>query len=393
MSVTRFISSKLDFSAGNGRMGRKSNAIARFSVSISFIVMILSLAVVDGFKVEIRSKLTGFMGSALLTQPGISPIDEQYFFSENLSYINAIDSLCGASSIRGAAYRSGLVKTDDQIEGLHFKGVEGWEGDINDVKISASISKKTGLKVGDKMTVYFIGDEVKVRRFTVSGIFDSQLDEIDNNFAFVDIRQIRRVNEWPEDAVSSLEIYFPQEADMDEMTHVLTELVALRSSDSDAPLVVNSVKHFYPHLFDWLSLLDLNVMMILILMVAVAGFNMISAVLIILFEKTSMIGLLKSIGMTTFQVGKVFLMYSASLVGKGLVIGNVIGIALCLLQKHTHLIRLESKNYFVDFVPISLDFWQIAALDIAAFVLIVLIVSLSTGFISKVSPEKTLKAE
>ena len=133
--------------------------------------------------------------------------------------------------------------------------------------------------------------------------------------------------------------------------------------------------------------------MILILMIAVAGFNMISAVLIILFEKTSMIGLLKSLGMTTSRVGRVFLMYSSSLVGKGLVMGNVIGIALCLIQKHTHLIKLDPKNYFVDFVPISVDFWQIAALDIIAFALIVLIVSLSTGFISKVSPEKTLKAE
>ena len=392
MSVTRFISSKLIKSPSSGKMSRTSNIIAVVSVCVSFAVMIAAVAIVAGFKSEIRSKITGFMGSVTLTQPGMSAVNETHPFCDSLSYQGLIDSLPGVESVSGAAYRSGLVKTADNIEGLCFKGVER-DGDINDVTISSSIARKLRLSVGDPLQVYFIGDEVKVRKFKVAGFQDAGLEEIDDKFAYVDIRQIRRINGWGPDDVSSIEIRLDAGADVDRIVEKITEIEAYRSQPFDAPLFVTPVRRYYSHLYDWLALLDLNVLMILVLMIVVAGFNMISAALIILFEKISMIGLLKSLGMTSRQVGRVFLMQSASIVGKGLLLGNVLGIGLCLIQRYTHLIRLDASNYFVDHVPVSLDFWQILLMDAAAFAAIMLIVSLSSRFVARISPDRTLKVE
>lgn len=375
-------------------MSRTSNTIAWVSVCISFAVIISAIAIVDGFKSEIRSKISDFMGSAVLVQPGQHPVNEEYPFSENLSYRSLIDSLPGVESVRAAAYRSGLVKTADNIEGLCFKGVDcGPDADMNEIRISSAVARRLKLGEGDKLTVYFIGEDVKVRRFTIGSLFDSQLDEIDSKFAYVDIRQIRRLNAWKDDDASSLEIRFKDGANEDALLRHIADIEAYMSKPSDAPLFVTSVRKYYAHLFDWLALLDLNVLMVIALMIAVAGFNMISAVLILLFEKISMIGLLKSLGMTSHEVGKVFRRRSAALVGKGLVVGNLIGTGLCLIQKYTHAIKLDAANYFVDHVPVSLDFWKILLIDAAAFILIMLIVSLSSLFISKVSPEKTLKVE
>lgn len=374
-------------------MSRKNNVVALVSVCVSFAVMVVAIAVVDGFKYEIRSKVTGFMGGVMLVNPGMPPVNEEYPFPGNLSYRDTLLQIRGVESVNEVAYRSGLVKTDDKIEGLCFKGVEREGGDINDVEISESMARRLSLKVGDKMVVYFIGDDVKVRKFTISSLYNAQLDEIDGKFAIVDIRQVRRLNGWGNDDVSCLEIMVSSKADIDAVERQVRDMEYLCSTDDDTPLFVTSAKKLYAHLFDWLALLDLNVLMILALMIIVAGFNMISAILIIIFEKISMVGLLKSLGMTSKEVGKVFLHRSASLIGKGLLIGNAAGIIISIVQKYTRVLKLDSANYFVDAVPIDLNIWKIIAVDAAAFALIILIVSISTKVISRISPDRTMKME
>ena len=403
MSAERFIAQ---------RLGDKGNRIAWISVALSIAIMVVAVAVVGGFKAEIRSKATGFMGSVTLVAPGQSPLNEEYPFTSDLSYTEALDSLRAVTSVSAVAYRSGLVKTDDAIAGIYFKGVDSLydfsffksslsDGALpqlhgrmsNDVLISSRLADQLSLKVGDRMTVYFIGEDVKVRRFDVCGLFEAQLDDIDKTFALVDIRQVRRLNGWEKDQASSLEVRIAPRADIDAAEHSVEEVQFLRSEDSDPSLFTLSVKRIYAHLFDWLALLDLNVLMILALMMAVAGFNMISCVLIILFRNISTIGLLKSLGMTTKEVSGVFLRKAASIVGKGMLVGNAFALLLCTVQKYTHLIKLDPANYFVSYVPIDFNWPQIVALNVVSFVVIMLILSLTSIFVSRVSPSVTMKVD
>jgi len=407
----RFIASRLKGSS-DGKLSATTGRIAAISVGISVAVMIAAISILAGFKDEIRKKATGFMGSVNLVMPGQSPVNEQYPFSDSLSYIPEILEIPSVESVNPVAYRSGLVKTQDNIEGLYFKGVDSlynlsffkdclYEGAVpdysgrvsNDIMISRRTAAKLGIKVGDALVAYFIGEPVKVRKFTVCGLFDAQLEEVDTKFAVADIRQVRRLNDWEKDAASSIEIRLSPSADIDRVEDKVREIEAIHSTDADQPLFVTSVKHIYGHLFDWLALLDLNVVMVLVLMIIVSGFNMISSALILLFEKISMIGLLKALGMTSKQVGGVFLYRSAAVLGKGFVWGNFVGIGLCLLQKWFHIIKLDPVNYFVSYVPIVMKPWQIVLLDVGAFAAILLIVSASSLFISKVSPDRTMRVD
>ena len=410
MSAGRFIASRM--SSDDGSLSRTSNTIAWVSVCLSIAVMIIAVAVVDGFKSRIREKVTGFMGSVMLVMPGQSPMNEHYPFSDSLSYRSMLDELDGVESVSGVAYRSGLIKTDEQIDGLCFKGVDSLydfsffssslvEGSLpdytgrisNDILISSTTAQKLGFSVGDQAVVYFIGDDVKVRKLTVCGLYDAQLEEIDSRMAVADIRQVRRLNGWSGNEVSTVEIRIAPDTDIDRMADAVQEIEFLYADAEDEPLFVTSAKKLYGHLFDWLALLDLNVLMILALMVVVAGFNMISAILIILFEKISAIGLLKSLGMTSKEVSHVFLLRAWKIVWKGLLWGNAVGLGLCLIQKYTGIIRLDPASYFVNCVPIALLPLKIIILNVAAAGLIMAIVSISSRFISKVSPDRTMRVE
>lgn len=410
MSAGRFIASKL--AEGDGSLSRTSNTIAWISVCLSLVIMIVAIAVVAGFKAEIRDRATGFMGSVMLVQPGQSPINELYPFSERLSYREKLSATPGVRSISGVAWRSGLIKTAENIEGLYFKGVDSlydfsffsnclvdgqlpdYHGRIsNDILLSRTTASKLGFRVDDDVVVYYIGDEVKVRKFRLCGIYDAQLEEIDTKMAVADRRQVQRLNGWQSDEVSSIEIRIDPAAGIETMNDRVEDVVFRSMQEDDRALFVTNVKKLYGHLFDWLSLLDLNVLMILLLMVVVAGFNMLSALLIILFEQISTIGLLKALGMTSREVGKVFLLRAGTLVGKGMLWGNVIGIGLCLIQKFTHLVKLDPANYFVSFVPIRLHAGQLILLNVAAAVILMLLISLSTRFIARVSPDRTMRVE
>lgn len=410
MSASRFIASRL--AGGDDRLSRTSNTIAWVSVCLSIAVMIIAVAVVAGFKSEIRGRVAGFMGSLMLVQPGQSPINEHYPFSENLSYADPIRNVPGVTSVSGVAWRSGLIKTEDNIDGLYFKGVDSlydfsfFEGCLvagsipsytgrisNDVMLSRTTAEKLGFSVGDDVTVYFVGDEMKVRRFKLCGIYDAGFEEIDTRMAVADRRQVQRLNGWDSDQVSSLEIRTKRDADLDRIGREVDELVIEQALEDDTVLFTLDIRKLYGHLFDWLNLLDLNVLMILVLMVLVAGFNMISAILIILFEQISTIGLLKSLGMKSREVSHVFMLRAGGIVGKGLLWGNVLGIGICLLQQFTHLMKLDPANYFVSFVPIRLNIVSLVLLNVIAAILILAIVSLSSRFISRVSPDRTMRVE
>lgn len=409
--VSRFIARKMgEGDPQRGKASTLSNLIAWISVALSITVMVVAIAVVAGFKSEIRAKATGFMGSAILVAPGQTPLNELYPLKDSLSYGEEILSLSNVHSMAGVAYRSGMVKTADNIHGLYFKGVDSLydfsffdtaliEGRVpefgskisNDILISKRVANLLKYKCGDDLVAYFIGEDVKVRKFNICGIYDAQLEEIDRTMVIVDKRHVQRLNGWEKDEVSSIEVRFAPKADIPKLSREIEEVVFECSTNEDPSLFVTPLTRIYGHLFDWLALLDLNVLMVLALMMAVAGFNMISAILIILFEKISMIGLLKSLGMTNSGIRDIFLYRSAAIVGKGLLWGNVFALVICLVQKYLKVISLNPDNYFVKFVPIDYQVGQVVLINLVCVVVIMAILSLSTLFISRVSPDKTMR--
>ena len=415
MNTYRYIAGKLRQGSGSDaqgdRMGSVSTTIGLVSVAVSIFVIIVAVCVLLGFRKEICSKTSAFMGTMALVAPGQTPMNEKYPVSENISFLGKIDSLDGVKHHQRVAYSSGLIKTEDNIYGAHFKGVDSlynfdffrenlsagevpsYTGRISsDVVMAARLARQMGYGVGDEITAYFIGEDVKVRKFNIVGLFDAQLENLDNTMVLCDIRQAQRLNGWEKDEVSSIEIMLSDKADIDRKSYEISDIIYEQSTDSDPALFATSVKQIFPNLFDWLNLLDLNVVAILILMIVVAGFNMISSLLIILFRNISSIGLLKAMGMTSQGVGKVFRNVALNIVGKGLLIGTALAVVLCAIQKHFKILTLDPENYFVKYVPIEFNFGYILLAVLISLVAIMLILSLTSRFIARVSPDKTMRA-
>lgn len=402
MNLNLYIAKKIKTSS--------SNIIACASVAISILVMFMAMVISDGFKREIKETSVGFSGEVFLLSPGQDITNQLYPISGRPSYINKIHSLKGIESVNDVAYTSGMLKSDESVQGIMFKGVDSTysldffekylvEGTLpdfsgksasNQILISERLASLMNYKCGDKITAYFVGESVRVRRFTISGLYNVRLDEMDKTLAIVDIRQTRRLNGWESDQVSNIEIKLAAGANADKICREIEEIILDRPWDDDS-VIASQIRYIYPHIFDWLDLLNMNVLIILILMIVVAGFNMISGLLIILFEKTSMIGLLKALGMKTRDICRVFIYRGSFIVIKGMVIGNVIAIILSILQGVFHIIPLDPANYFVDHVPVYVNVPKIVILNVASFALMILIMIIPSFFIARVQPERTIK--
>ena len=402
MNLNLYIAKKIKTSS--------NNTIACASVAISILVMFMAMVISDGFKREIKETSVGFSGEVFLLSPGQDITNQLYPISGRPSYIDKIHSLKGIESVNDVAYTSGMLKSDESVQGIMFKGVDSTysldffekylvEGTLpdfsgksasNQILISERLASLMNYKCGDKITAYFVGESVRVRRFTISGLYNVRLDEMDKTLAIVDIRQTRRLNGWESDQVSNIEIKLAAGANADKICREIEEIILDRPWDDDS-VIASQIKYIYPHIFDWLDLLNMNVLIILILMIVVAGFNMISGLLIILFEKTSMIGLLKALGMKTRDICRVFIYRGSFIVIKGMVIGNVIAIILSILQGVFHIIPLDPANYFVDHVPVYVNVPKIVILNVASFALMILIMIIPSFFIARVQPERTIK--
>ncbi len=395
MDASFFIAGRLRF---KGR-------IVMVSIAVSFLVMILAVSVSSGFRREIRSGLSVVSGDIQIMPPAMNFLDESSPVENDAAYMPYIAGVDGISHIVPVAYRAGIVKNGENIHGVLLKGLpqeahELYGISFSDtlslpVSIPSRLSEIAGLKVGDRMLVYFVGENVKARQFNVAAVHDSMLETDDNLIVYSYLSDIQRVSGWGANQVSSIEIMLKDNSEekVRELTDEVGTLVNAYSSDDDEPVIAVSSVSRYPQLFDWLNLIDFNVVFILILMTVVAGFNMISGLLIMLFENISTIGLLKSLGMTDRAISKVFLSSSAVLVGKGMLWGNALAILFCIIQNTTKVLRLNPENYFVSYVPVELDFGLIIAADAVAFVVIMLLLLIPCLFISKVDPAETVRVK
>lgn len=387
-----------------GRL-RFKGRIAMLSIAVSFIVIIIAVAVSSGFRQEIRSGLSMMSGDIQLTPPSMSVLDGSSPIDSDASYMKYVREVESVESIVPVVYRAGIVRNDENIHGILIKGIPEDAGFISDVhsydsvalpvSIPSRLAEISGLAPGDRMLTYFVGEDVKARQFNVVSVHDAMIETDDRLVVFADLSDIQRLNGWTSGQVSAVEILLDDkdESAVSAAASEIGTLVNVYMSDDDEPVIALSSVSRYPQLFDWLDLIDFNVVFILILMTIVAGFNMISGLLIMLFENISTIGLLKSLGMTDRSISKIFLSCSAVLVLKGMAAGNVIALLFCILQKTTHVLRLDPENYFVSYVPVNPDIGMILTADIVTFVAIMLLLMIPCIFISKVDPAETVRVK
>ena len=388
MSVTGFISGKLRF---RGR-------IVIVSIALSFLVMIVAVSVSSGFRKEIRDALSSVSGDVRLLPSDLDWLSEDSPVGRYPAYLSRLDSVPGVKSVSPVAYRAGIVRKDEVVHGVLFKGVEDFPASDSAalaVSIPSRLADILSVGAGDSFKAYFVGERVKVRKFSVAGIYDDLAEADDRLVIYCRLSDIQRVNGWSPDQVSAFEISledaFRTEEGMKDMAQEIGSIAMLYSSDEDSSVVSVSTAEANPQLFDWLSLIDFNVAVILGLMTVVAGFNMVSGLLILLFENISTIGILKSLGMTDKAIARVFLRASSVIVFKGMLAGNVLAILFCVIQGTTHLIPLDPSNYFIPYVPVHLEIWKILAADAAAYLLIMLLLLLPSMFISRVDPARTVR--
>ena len=369
------------------------------SIAVSFLVMIIAVSVSSGFRKEIRNGVSSISGDIQLTSSDMNYVNDEDPIGGRPSYYDELAAVRGVKSINPVIYRAGIIKNGENIHGVLFKGVEKAQDDSSSlgVTIPSRLADVLGIGVGDRMLTYFVGERVKVRKFNVTGIYRSLLDSDDALLVYASVDDMRRLNEWEDDEVSALEITledaYKSPAAIAQKNDEVGSLSLLLSKDDDDALVATSVIQKYPQLFSWLNLIDFNVLFILVLMTIVAGFNMISGLLILLFRNISTIGILKSMGMTDRNIAAVFLRVSSQLVLKGMAAGNVLALLFCLIQGTTHVLKLDPSNYFVSFVPVAVNLPVIILADVLSYLVIMVLLLIPSLFISKVDPAKTVRTQ
>jgi lipoprotein-releasing system permease protein len=383
--------------------------ISIISIALGIAVMIISVAVTTGFKSAISNKVIGFGSDIQITSYDLNKSAETAPISRNQQFYPVLEKMEGIRHIQVFATKSGLIKTPDQIQGVIFKGIGNdydWSF-FNDKIIQGSpiiidtasrndhilISKKLGsllkIKLGDEVKMYFVNEgelQPRGRKFTIAGIYETGLEEFDDTFVIGDLQHIQKLNNWTDDQVSGFEVFIDDFKNIQPMTEKVLDEVGY-------DLNATSIRDLYPQIFEWLDLQDINVIIILILMVAVAIINMISTLLILIIEKTNMIGILKSLGAQNMSIRKIFLYNAAFIIGQGLLWGNFFGIGLAALQYKFHLFKLAQESYYVPYVPINLDILPIILLNAGTLLVCVLFLLVPSFVITRISPIKAIRYE
>ena len=367
---------------------------AMVTIAVASFVIIIAVAVSGGFRHELRKGVASLAGDIQITSPYMNFIGEDHPVTLGEELETAIGSMPGVDHIVPAVYRAGIIKSGSNIHGVVFKGIPGG-GDSLRVKIPERLSAMLGIGPGDRMLAYFIGDKVKARQFTVESTYDDILGSDDNLVVYAGIEDMRRVNGWDPDKAAAIEVILEDNwRSSDRMEYLTDEIGAeILFGEGIDSMVATSAARRYPQIFSWLDLIDFNVLIVLALMVAVAGFNMISSLLIMLFRNISVIGTLKAMGMTDRQISAVFLRIASSAALKGMLAGNILAFLFCIVQNATHFVKLDPANYFVSAVPVHLNALQVIGADLLAYILIMLLLLLPCLFVSRVDPAKTVRVQ
>ena len=415
MNFPLFIARKLNGNEDKSRkVSKPAIRIATLGVAIGLAVMIVSVCVVLGFKHTIRDKVVGFGSHITVANFNSFQRSENYPIVVNDSLKRALMQTQGVRHVQRYAYTQGILKTDDDFLGVMLKGV-GSDFDstfihqnmvagsipaFSDVKsqqkilLSKAIAEKLDLKVGDRIYAYFVNEQgVRTRRFTISGIYETNLKQFDSQICFTDLYTTNKLNGWQPEQCSGAEVQVNDFEQLDAVALSILNKVKGKTDRYGDSYSTATIMEQNPQIFSWLDLMDLNVWIILALMVSVAGVTMISGLLIIILERTQMIGIMKAMGTKNAQIRHIFLWFATFIIGKGLLWGNLVGLGMVFLQKYTGLVTLDPKTYYVSTVPVELNVLLILALNLATLLICVFVLIAPSYLISHIHPAKTMHYE
>ncbi len=411
MNVEFFIALRQYKYSGKSKLSSSVSGIAVFGIALCIVVMIVSTSIVTGFKQEISNKVIGFGSHIQIINYDSNSSYETNPISNKQPFLRGLKETDGIAHIQQYALKAGIIKTQNDIQGVVLKGVgsdfdwsffskyliAGKTFEVNDssktneILISNYIAQHLKLKVGDNFAMYFVQDPPRMRKFTISGIYETSFEEMDKLYVLCDIGHIRKLNDWKDDQITGFEVHIDNFSKLDQMYFTASDTVGVGLSADGTVLRVENIKQRYPQIFDWLALQDVNVMIILILMLAVAGFNMISGLLVLILDKVRIIGILKAIGGNNLLLRKIFLYHSGFLIVKGLFWGNVIGLGFCYLQKYTHIFKLDQTSYYISYVPINIDLSSVLMLNFGAMLAILISLLLPSMVISRLNPIDSIR--
>lgn len=396
------------------KVSKPAIRIATAGVAVGLAVMIVSVCIVLGFKHTIRDKVIGFGSHITVANFMTVHGSEQKPIAMPDSMIKALRSVSGVKHVQRYALKQGILKTDSDFLGVAFKGIASEydttfihnnmvSGNIpafsdaeshNKIVVSKIMADMLKIKVGDKVFAYFIdNDNVRMRRFLVSGIYQTNLTQYDKAICFTDLYTAVRLNGWEHDQVSGAELTVDDFDKVDDVEDILVSKVNRTIDSYGETYSSETIQNSNPQIFSWLDLLDLNVWIILALMLCVAGFTMVSGLLIIILERTNMIGVLKAIGAKNKTIRKTFLWFAVFIIGKGMLIGNVIGLGLVLLQNYTGVVTLDPSTYYVKTVPVEINIPLIVLLNVATLFISIFVLIAPSFLVSYIHPAKSMRYE
>ena len=404
MSFASFIAGRITFKSKR-TFSKLIVRIAIVGIMLGLGVMILSLAVVKGFKKEIREKIRGFSGDIQVVKADLNNSYENSPFVVDTNFVKLIHSDRLITQIMPFATKAGIIRANDEIEGVVLKGVDktyDWSffknvmvaGKIIDftdsveaqkqLMISEQTANRLKLKVGDHIIMYFVQEPLRKRPFIISGVYSSGVDEIDKTYVIGAMSLVQRLNNWEPNQIGGYEL---RVADFDKLNYASTMIDDLLPTKLKSYTVIQS----YPTIFEWLKLLDVNTIVMLVLMLIVAVINMISALLIMILERTSMVGMFKALGATNWSIQKIFLFNAFYLIGLGLILGNILGFGLGYFQMNTHLFKLDPASYYMSFVPVQFTWTDGILLNLGTLVICLVVLIVPSTLVTRISPVKAIR--
>ena len=398
----------------NNKVSKPAIRIATLGVTIGLSVMIISVSVVLGFKNSIRDKVVGFGSHIIVTN--ILNIDgaEQYPIAINKDLTRRLTQVDGVKKVERYAYTEGVLKTNSDFLGIMLKGI-GPEYDLsfihenlkegnipnfsdkksqNKIVISETIAQKLNLHVGDKAFAYFLNRQgVRMRYFKIAGIYATNMKQFDSQICFTDLYTTQKLNGWKDDQYGGVELLIKDFNKLYIESNKISHIVKDRRDKYNNTYAASNIISQYPQIFSWLNLMDMNVWIILGLMIAVAGVTMVSGLLIIILERTQMIGTMKALGCRNKQIRHIFLWFATFVIGKGLLFGNIIGVGIILLQRYTGFIKLDPQTYYVNIIPVEINILLILALNIITMIVCVLVLIAPSYLVSRINPAKSMQYE
>ncbi|GAB6011345.1 ABC transporter permease [Viscerimonas tarda] len=414
MNLELFIAKRIHFNEDKDKkVSSPAIKIAIAGIALGLAAMVLSVCIVVGFKKEIRDKVVGFSSHIQITSFDNNTSYETHPICVNDSILNDLRDREYIKHAELFITKPGIIKTDNDFQGVVFKGIDkdyNWnffeqnmvEGSIlqqsdtateNSAIISKYIADKLQLKPGDSFISYFIQEPVKFRKFRIKGIYATNFSDYDKLFVLTDLAIVQRLNAWEKDEVSGIELFLNDFDKLDDVQQdMFFDMAAYRDRQGSA-FLCRSVKEMNPTIFNWLELINMNVWVIIILMLAVSGFTMISGLLILILERTNMIGILKAMGASNVNIRKVFLYVSSFLIIRGMFWGNLIALSICFIQKQFGLISLDPKVYYISEMPIDLNLLYLVLINAGTFLVSLLMMIGPSYLISKISPVKSIRFE